>query len=534
MRFTVRTRAYLAAAGASLLLAALACNLIPAAGSKPTVVITFPRPGHNAVEGQEIVVESVSAVADEKGITRIELWADGQLVHSLAVDPPAAAYTASQPWTPAVVGTHVLEIRAYNTDDVSSDPAQVTVAVGEGLAQATLIGEGTPPAPPEPLEDTPTPFANGTIPLTPTPSDPTVDQVAAGAMVTAQAGLNVRSGPGVEYPPIGGLAEGRSAQIAGKNLEGTWWQIVYPPNSGGRGWVSAKPQYSTAHNVETVPVVPVPPPPTPTPTPLPTSTPVPSVTPTHTAVPRRPTVYSFTADRYTIHLGQSVVLRWDLADAEFAYLRYGDAKEGIVAPGNKMVNPSSTTTYTLVAGNAAGETTAQLVITVIPLAGPVVVLDFLTAAPLATWSNGSDILPWSGSDVDPRGFASWHDDALLEDGSQVSRVLGSYPEWVASGRIVGDFGLPRPIQAGDRFRTRVGFLQGSGGSVKFIVAAMGGTLSSVPVVVAVDDTGSDGLLRTIDADLGPVAGGTIIRLMVEAGPSGGQNQAVWANPRIEH
>ena len=355
-------------------------------------------------------------------------------------------------------------------------------------------------------------------------------------MVTAQAGLNVRSGPGVEYPPIGGLAEGRSAQIAGKNLEGTWWQIVYPPNSGGRGWVSAKPQYSTAHNVETVPVVPVPPPPTPTPTPtpLPTSTPVPSVTPTHTAVPRRPTVYSFTADRYTIHPGQSVVLRWDLADAEFAYLRYGDAEEGIVAPGNKMVNPSSTTTYTLVAGNAAGETTAQLVITVIPLAGPVVVLDFLTAAPLATWSNGSDILPWSGSDVDPRGFASWHDDALLEDGSQVSRVLGSYPEWVASGRIVGDFGLPRPIQAGDRFKTRVGFLQGAGGSVKFIVAAMGGTLSSIPVVVAVDDTGSDGLLRTIDADLGPVAGGTIIRLMVEAGPSGGQNQAVWANPRIEH
>ena len=422
MRFTVHTRAYLAAAAASLLLAALACNLIPAARSKPTVVITFPQPGHNAVEGQEIVVESVSAVADEKGITRIELWADGQLVHSLPVDPPAAAYTASQPWTPAVVGTHVLEIRAYNTDDVSSDPAQVTVAVGEGLAQATLIGEDTPPTPPELLEDTPTPFATGTIPLTPTPSGPTVDQIAAG-----------------------GLAEGRSAQIAGKNPEGTWWQIVYPPNSGGRGWVSAKPQYSTAHNVETVPVVPVPPPPTPTP--LPTSTPVPSATPTHTAVPRRPTIYSFTADRYTIHPGQSVVLRWDLADAEFAYLRYGDAEEGIVAPGNKMVNPSSSTTYTLVAGNAAGETTAQLIITVIPLAGPVVVIDFLTEAPLATWSNGSDILPWSGSDVDPRGFASWHDDALLEDGSQVSRILESHPEWVAGGRIVGDFGLPRPIQA---------------------------------------------------------------------------------------
>ena len=534
MRITMRTRAHLAAAAASLLLAVLACNLIPAARSKPTVVITFPQPGYNAVNGQQIVVESVSAVADDKGITRVELWADGQLVHSLPVDPPAAAYTASQPWTPVVVGTHVLEIRAYNTDDVSSDPAQVTVAVGEGLAQATLIREDTPATPPEPLEDTPTPFATGTIPLTPTLSGPTVDQVAAGAMVTAQVGLNVRSGPGVEYPPIGGLADGRSAQISGKNPEGTWWQIVYPLNSGGRGWVSAKPQYSTSHNVETVPVVLVPPPPTLTPTPLPTSTPVPPATPTHTAVPRRPTIYSFTADRYTIDPGQSVVLRWDLADAEFAYLRYGDAEEGVVAPGNKMVNPSSTTTYMLVAGNAAGETTAQLIITVIPLAGPVVVLDFLTAAPLATWSNGSDILPWSGSDVDPRGFASWHDDALLEDGSQVSRVLGSYPEWVAGGRMVGDFGLPRPIQAGDRFKARVGFLWGAGGSVKFIVSAMGGTLSSIPVVVDMDDTGQDGLLRTIDADLGPVVGGTIIRLVVEAGPSGGQNQAVWANPRIEH
>ncbi len=59
------------------------------------------------------------------------------------------------------------------------------------------------------------------------------------AIVTARVALNVHSGPDVEYAVIGRLSEGELTRITRKNPEGTWWQIVYPPDSGGQGWVSA-------------------------------------------------------------------------------------------------------------------------------------------------------------------------------------------------------------------------------------------------------------------------------------------------------
>jgi hypothetical protein len=182
--------------------------------------------------------------------------------------------------------------------------------------------------------------------------------------------LNVRAGPGTEYPAIGGLPAGQSAQVTGKNPEGTWWQIVYPPESGGRGWVSADAKYSTASNAGGVPVVEVPllptytPTSTGTPTPIPTATPTPTLIPSATPIPAKPTIYTFTADRYTINAGESVTLHWDLANAKVAYLLYDSVQEGVVAPGNKTVSPASTTVYTLLARNDAGDTTAQLTITV--------------------------------------------------------------------------------------------------------------------------------------------------------------------------
>jgi TolB protein len=58
------------------------------------------------------------------------------------------------------------------------------------------------------------------------------------ATVTAY-GLNVRTGPGVAYPIIGGLSRGDTVEVLGKNAAGTWLQIVHPADSDGRGWISA-------------------------------------------------------------------------------------------------------------------------------------------------------------------------------------------------------------------------------------------------------------------------------------------------------
>lgn len=59
-------------------------------------------------------------------------------------------------------------------------------------------------------------------------------------MVTVNSNANVRSGPGTVYePPIGALPAGSTAIVEGKNNDGTWWYIVFPAGSSGRGWISA-------------------------------------------------------------------------------------------------------------------------------------------------------------------------------------------------------------------------------------------------------------------------------------------------------
>ncbi len=93
--------------------------------------------------------------------------------------------------------------------------------------------------------------------------------------LTALVGLNVRSGPGLDYPVIGKLAAGQSVQVSAKDATGAWWQIEYPSGSGGQGWVSADPQYSTVSNGQAMAIAQAPP--------TPTSTPTAAVTPTPAA-----------------------------------------------------------------------------------------------------------------------------------------------------------------------------------------------------------------------------------------------------------
>ncbi len=518
-------------AGALLLLVAvLACAIVPTPRNHPTVVITHPQSGSSVPIGREVLVQSVSATTDPRGIARVELWVDGQVVRVQTLNPPVSSYGASLPWTPDVLGTRVLEVRAYTPDNVASAPAQVYVNVITEVATTPSVVLST--AVPTPDNARSEPSGATAVPTT---SAEAIDEVPGEPMVTALMGVNVRSGPGVEYaPPIGWLARGQSARITGRNAEGSWWQIEYPPDTAQRGWVSARPQYTTARNARDVPAVPAPPTPTPTPTdtPTPTFTPVPTSTPTATPNPLRPIIFAFIADRYVISPGEAVTLRWDLMNAEAAYLRYNGSEEGVVAPGMKTVSPAVTTTYMLVARNAFGTTTAEITIAVREPSGPRVLFDFLSAAPAATWSNGHDLLPWNGAPDDPRGFARWGDGEELEDGSQPAHVLETHSERVPNGTIVGLFTLPTPVRPGDRFVARVGFLAGTTGQARFLVGIDGGSLPGFTLLATQDDS-VDGVLKTIEADLSAVTGGQRIWLVVQAGDSAEQDHTVWVNPRIE-
>jgi Tol biopolymer transport system component len=75
-------------------------------------------------------------------------------------------------------------------------------------------------------------------------------------------GLNIRTGPGVAYPIIGGLSRGDMVEVTGKNVAGTWLQIAY---SGREAWIAAA-YVDLTGSLAALPEVSAPllPPPTPT------------------------------------------------------------------------------------------------------------------------------------------------------------------------------------------------------------------------------------------------------------------------------
>ncbi len=82
--------------------------------------------------------------------------------------------------------------------------------------------------------------------------------------VRAASGINVRTGPGVDYGIAGAMSAGESAQILNKNQTGDWWEVLLP--SGTNGWVYGSlvqtdgdvSAISVALNIPTPPPTPVP------------------------------------------------------------------------------------------------------------------------------------------------------------------------------------------------------------------------------------------------------------------------------------
>jgi uncharacterized protein YraI len=87
---------------------------------------------------------------------------------------------------------------------------------------------------------------------TPAPGEP------SGTTTTA---VNVRSGPGTNYPILVVAPAGSTGEITGKSADGLWWQVKISTqySADGLGWVAAG--YGYTQNTENVPVVAAPPPP---------------------------------------------------------------------------------------------------------------------------------------------------------------------------------------------------------------------------------------------------------------------------------
>jgi len=125
----------------------------------------------------------------------------------------------------------------------------------------------------------------------PTGSIPTVTGTPSGVIASVREDepkVNVRSGPGYFWDPIGVLLLGQSVPVIGKTAAGEWLLVEYPGVPGGKGWVFAAFMNLTKG---TIPIVESPPQPSPqvTATIDPTMaaefivTPIPTRLPTYTA-----------------------------------------------------------------------------------------------------------------------------------------------------------------------------------------------------------------------------------------------------------
>ncbi|HZJ25386.1 MAG TPA: SH3 domain-containing protein, partial [Anaerolineales bacterium] len=104
-----------------------------------------------------------------------------------------------------------------------------------------------------------TPFIlTTTIPLTPSspptetplpPPTPTITPVEG----VSSTQLNVRSEPSTASAVLGIIPPNTKVEIIGKDPGGSWWQILYPAGTQGKGWVTS--QYVTSGSPPEVPVI---------------------------------------------------------------------------------------------------------------------------------------------------------------------------------------------------------------------------------------------------------------------------------------
>ena len=199
--------------------------------------------------------------------------------------------------------------------------------------------------------------ASTTQPI-PTVIPPTAMPQTPFGQVTAPAGVNIRSGPGTNFPAVGLAPFNTTLAITGRSADSQWWVTPIQGAPNNQGWVSAS--WVQTFNTANVPVVASPPPP-PTTIP-PTATPVAAPTP-------QPQI-GFWADRTTIAQGECTTLRWQVhnVQAVFVYPVGQNFRDfPVTGEGSRQVCPSTTTTYEMrVQRTDGGVETRQVTINVTP------------------------------------------------------------------------------------------------------------------------------------------------------------------------
>jgi len=77
-----------------------------------------------------------------------------------------------------------------------------------------------------------------------TTSDPTVSQPTDVQYIEVKNDVEIYNGPGVKYGAIGSIEEGQIVKVTGISMDGKWWQVTCPNNTGKSCWVSTKTKFT--------------------------------------------------------------------------------------------------------------------------------------------------------------------------------------------------------------------------------------------------------------------------------------------------
>jgi uncharacterized protein YgiM (DUF1202 family) len=148
----------------------------------------------------------------------------------------------------------VVDMLTQGPDDPMCCPSQEvqqTYELQDGelvLVDTQELGTSTEAADPDPVTtDTDVPAVDL----------PQAAEGAATGVIVAEEGVNVRTGPGTDYPIIGIAPPGTEGEIVGVSADGRWWVAAVAQGPDGQGWVSTA--YVEATNADDVPVIPAPP-----------------------------------------------------------------------------------------------------------------------------------------------------------------------------------------------------------------------------------------------------------------------------------
>lgn len=108
--------------------------------SGPVVTIVEPRPPATATAGEELTV--VVVASDVVDIRSVTLSINNELIDSPPISP-ARSIVLRHTWTPEEAGQAIITVTAVNNNNVTSQPAAITVPVLNPTASATIPASPT-------------------------------------------------------------------------------------------------------------------------------------------------------------------------------------------------------------------------------------------------------------------------------------------------------------------------------------------------------------------------------------------------------